>query len=472
MTQERATLPGAGAPAPSTAIALPATAAPVLLTPEALDFAPDLLAIQERPPARLPRALLLTVAALVGLLLLWAIFAKLDIIATAEGRLVPLTFTKVVQPAEAGVVSQILVQEGDRVVPGQLLMRLDARLSQADTQALGREVALKALTLRRIAAELADRPFLPGKGDDADLFVRVESQFRARRQAHFDSLAQEAEALNKARAELQAAHQLQDKLVQTLPGYRQSAQAYRHLVQEGFVGELAANDKSREALEKELDINVQEATVQSLRAAIAQSEQRMASLRSQYRSQLENERMETLAVLNRSGQDLEKARLKADQLEIRAPNAGVVKDLATTTRGAVVAAGALLMNIVPQNEPLQAEVQLKNEDMGFVAVGQAVRVKVAAYPFQTYGLLEGRVALVSADAADPRQTPQGQPPVLTYRAIVQLESNQLASAATGERLALSPGMGVTAEIHQGRRSVMEYLLSPVRKLGQEAARER
>ncbi len=458
---------GSGSPVTASAAVLP-----VVLTPEALDFAPDLLAIQERPPARLPRALLLTVAALVGLLLLWAVFAKLDIIATADGRLVPLTFTKVVQPAEAGVVSEILVQEGDRVVPGQLLMRLDARLSQTDTQALGREVALKALTLRRVAAELADRPLLPGKGDDADLFSRVESQFRARRQAYFDGLAQEAEALNKARADLQAARQLQDKLMQTLPGYRQSAQAYRQLVQEGFVGELAANDKSREALEKEQDLKVQEATVQSLRAAIAQSEQRMASLRSQYRSQLENERMETLAVLNRSGQDLEKARLRADQLEIRAPNAGVVKDLATTTRGAVVAAGALLMNIVPQNEPLQAEVQLKNEDMGFVAVGQAVRVKVAAYPFQTYGLLEGRVALVSADAADPRQTPQGQPPVLTYRAIVQLNSNQLASAATGERLALSSGMGVIAEIHQGRRSVMEYLLSPVRKLGQEAARER
>ena len=130
-----------------------AAAAVVPLAPEALDFAPDLLAIQERPPSRMPRALSVTIVALVGLLLLWTIFFKLDIIASAEGRLVPLTFTKVVQPAEAGVVTEILVDDGQAVKEGQLLMRLDARMSQADTAALGKDVALRRLTLRRIDAD-------------------------------------------------------------------------------------------------------------------------------------------------------------------------------------------------------------------------------------------------------------------------------------------------------------------------------
>lgn len=180
-----------------------------------------------------------------------------------------------------------------------------------------------------------------------------------------------------------------------------------------------------------------------------------------------------MAQLNKSGQELEKSNVKAGQLDIRAPNSGVVKDMATTNRGAVVAAGALLMNIVPKEEPLQAEVLLKNEDVGFVAVGQAVKVKVAAYPFQKYGLLDGKVNLVSADSADPKlQQQQGLPPTLTYRAIVGLDATTLKSAATGERLTLNPGMLMTAEIHQGRRSVLEYLLSPVKKVGQEAARER
>jgi HlyD family secretion protein len=129
-----------------------------------------------------------------------------------------------------------------------------------------------------------------------------------------------------------------------------------------------------------------------------------------------------------------------------------------------------------QGEPLQAEVQLHNEDVGFVSVGQLAKVKVAAYPFQKYGLLDGRVILVSADAADPKQQqqPPQQPgqPQLNYRAIVQIDTPVLTSAATGEKLTLNPGMAVTAEVQQGRRSVIEYLLSPVKKVAQEAARER
>jgi len=443
----------------------------ISLAPEALDFAPDLLALQERPPSRMPRAIAVTLVTLILLLLAWACFFKLDIVASAEGRLVPLSFTKVVQPADSGVVAEILVADGQAVQAGQLLMRMDERLSAADTTALKKDVALRRLTLRRIDAEMADRAMLPSAGDPADLYAQVEGQFRARRQAYQDAAAQETEAMNKARADLLAAQQVLSKLSQTLPSYRQSAEAYRKLVQEGFVGELAANEKTREAIEKEQDVKTQVATVTSLNATIAQSEKRLAALRSQYRSQLENERMETVALLNRSDQELEKSNVKAGLLDIRAPTSGVVKDLATTTQGAVVQAGAVLMNIVPKEEPLQAEVLLKNEDVGFTANGQTVKVKIAAYSFQKYGLMDGEVAMISPDATDPKQQVQGQP-ALTYRAIIRLKDTALVDPRSGERYPLNAGMLATAEIHQGRRTVMEYLLSPVQKVAQEAARER
>ena len=443
-----------------------------ILSPDALDFAPDLLAIQERPPERLPRVILGSVVGLIGVMLTWATFAKLDIIASSEGRLVPASFTKVVQPSEPGVVSEIMVKDGDAVREGQVLLRMDARLSTADTQALGTDVALRRLTLKRIDAELTGRAVLPGRGDRVDLFTQIDSQFKARRQAYLDAVAQETEALNKATADLAASQQVLEKLAQTVPIYRQSAEAYRKLVNEGFVGELAAAEKSREAVEKEQYLKTQAATVVSLRVAIAQSEKRIASVRSQYRSQLEDLRAETAATLNRSAQEFEKSNVKAGMLEIRSPTDGVVKDLAVTTRGAVVAAGVLLMNVVPVGETLQAEVLLKNEDVGFISKGQQARIKVAAYPFQKYGMLEGAVSLVGADATDPRQTPQGQAPQLTYRALVKLDAPSLLSLASGEQLALAPGMLVTAEIHQGQRTVLEYLLSPVRKVTQEAGRER
>jgi hemolysin D len=463
----------------SMAIAAPRAALhPSLLAPEALDFAPDLLAIQERPPARWPRLLLGTVVSMVGALLLWAWFAQLDVIATAQGRLVPLTFTKVVQPAESGVVTEILVSDGDAVQKGQVLLRLDGRVSQADTRALHQEQDLRRLTLRRIEAELSERAFFPTSQDEPVLFAQIQAQFRARRQAYLDALAQEAQTLNRARADRLSAQQMQDKLTQVLPTYQKSAQAYRQLVAEGFVGDLAANEKNRELIEKEQELKAQAAQGQSLDAAMAQSERRTASVRSQYHSQLENERVETLTLLNRSQQELAKLDVRAGQLDIRAPSAGIVKDLAVTTGGAVVGAGAVIMNIVPREEPLQAEVQLNNEDVGFITEGQAVRLKVAAYPFQKYGLIDAKVHKVSADASDAQrpnsaaQTSAFTPTAPSYKALVRLSSSTFQSATTGEQLKLTPGMLITADIHQGQRSVLEYLLSPVRKVAQEAARER
>lgn len=458
-----------------------------------LDFAPALLAIQERPPASLPRAVAMTVVAATALMIGWAAFAKLDIVASAEGRLVPSSLVKVVQPVEGGVVADLLVKEGDSVSAGQLLVRLDARASRADKQAVERDLWLKALTLQRAEAELRGKTRLPADelaaaaratlGQTASssqedhawqqsTAAQVAAQFQARRSAQLGTVMQEQGALARAQAELAAAQQVEDKLGRTLPSYRQSAAAYQQLVKEGFVGELAANDKSREAVEREQDLRAQQSTVQSLRAAIEQSRSRISALQSQYQAQLENERVELQAQINRALQDLQKSTLKDEYLEVRATQAGVVKDLLVAAPGAVVQSGAVLMNIVPNGDQLVAEVMLKNEDAGFVAVGQAARLKVAAYPFQKYGMLDARVDLVSADAIEPKQGNASQAPSLTYRAFVALDKAAASSFGGAAPLRLQPGMLVTAEINQGQRTVLEYLLSPVRRVVQEAARER
>lgn len=452
-----------------------------VLAAQAHDFAPDLLTVQLSPPSRLPRAVLLGLIAIVGALLLWVCLAQLDIVATAQGRLVPISYTKVVQPAESGVVSEILVRDGDVVKAGQVLLRLDARLSNTDLQAQGQDVAIKRLTLARIAAELAAADthsplapaFTPAAGDGSPTLVaQVKAQYQARRQAYQDALEQEMQSLEKARADSDAAQQVLSKLKQTLPIYLQSAQAYEKLQKEGFVGEVAAKEKHREWLEKSQDLKAQESTLVSLQAAIAQSEKKIVSLRSSYKSQLENERIETQTQLSKSAQELDKSAIRSGQLDIRAPTDGVVKDLSVTSRNAVVQAGALLMNIVPRAEALQAEVLLANEDAGFVVVGQKAQVKVAAFPFTKYGLLQGSVIHVGADSSDPKQSNAPQAAALTYRSLVRLDSQRLTGYDGSASLALNSGMAVVVEIHQGTRTVMEYLLSPVLKVRSEAARER
>ena len=442
-----------------------------LLT-DVAEFSPGLLAITQSPMPKLPRVIYYTVAVLFSILLAWAIFAKVDIVAVADGKLVPTTYTKIVQPVEAGVVADILVREGDKVQAGQVLIRLDTTLAGADGRSLASELALKRLTLRRVDAELAGQPLANASGDDPAMLAQVQAQANAHRQAFADSFAQEVATRERAQNELNAARETFTKLQTTLPGYEQSAQAHKKLVAEGFFSPIAGNDKEREAIEKSQDLKAQAATVQGLQATINAQDKKIAGLTSTFRSQLLIERTEAMGQLAKLEQEAQKMGYKTGLLELKAPQAGIVKDVATTSKGAVVQPGMVLLTLVPKGESLLAEVQVKNEDVGFVQTGQLVRIKVAAYPFQKYGLIEGRIQTLAPDAQAPNSqnpnTPQG------YKAIVALDTQFIESlnGNTAQRKGLESGMQVVAEIHQGRRTIMEYLLSPVQKVANEAGRER
>lgn len=437
------------------------------------DFAPDLLAIQERPPARLPRTVGYVTATLFAGLLAWASFGQLDIVPAAEGRLVPRNYSRVLQPAEAGVLRDVLVRDGDTVRAGQVLLRMDATTAMADLNMLQADAALKTLSLRRIDAELQDGPFLVAPDDPPEVAQQVLAQHRARRQSFMDAIAQEQANLLRSQNELTAAGQQLTKLQATVPLYQQSAQSYERLVKEGYVSELGANEKVRERIEKEQELKAQEANMAALSSAVEQSRKKLAQIRSTYQSQLMNERVELLAQQQRTAGELRKHVYRSGLLELRAPEDGIVKDMATYTPGAVVQPGAVLLNIVPRGEALFAEVAVRNEDVGFVAAGQKAKVKLQAYPFQKYGMMDGTVDVVSADSSanDPQKAAaHGQSPQ-SYRAIVRLAAQDF-KAANGEVLKLSAGMVVQVEIHQGRRTVLEYLLSPVQKVTSEAGREK
>ena len=167
-------------------------------------------------------------------------------------------------------------------------------------------------------------------------------------------------------------------------------------------------------------------------------------------------------------------------MELRAPQDGVVKDLATTTVGAVVQPGSVVLTIVPKGERLFADILVKNEDVGFVRVGQHAQIKLSEYPFQRHGMLTGEVIHISADASDapPQSGGTGGNGSMgstasgaTYKARVRLDQQVLADAH-GNKLAIAPGMQIAAEINLGKRTVLEYMLSPVRKTVHEAGRER
>lgn len=450
------------------------SAGPAVASADERDFLPTLLAITDSPPPRLPRLILLSVLVLLVCLLAWSVLGRLDIVASAEGRLVPESSLKIVQPADAGIVVDILVREGQPVAAGQVLMRLDPQLVEADRHTVDGERAQLRLQLRRIDAELAGTPMPHHSDDPPALFALVRRQELAHRQAYLDAVAGERALSDKLQNDLQAARELQAKLEKTLPIVQRSADAHARLQRDGYISAIAADDKQRLLVETRQDLLAQQASVASLQAMLANSETKLAQLDSTYRSDLLAERAGIDSQLRRLQGEQQKLEHKSGLLQLRAPQAGVVKDLSTHTVGTVVAPGTVLMSLVPLDEPLRAEIMIRNEDAGFVHLGQPVRVKLAAYPFQKYGMIDGIIDHIGPDVADPSAaglaTADPAQAIARYPAWVRLARQQLL--VDGRPLPLTPGMQVVADIHQGRRSVLEYLLSPVRKAWMEAARER
>jgi hemolysin D len=437
------------------------------------EFAPDILRIQATPPRPMPRAVLGIGLTLLGVALLWSAFGRLDIVAVAQGKLVPQSSLKIVQPAEAGIVNDILVQEGQLVKAGQTLMRMDPTLALADLRALRTELQHKSMALRRVDAELSGQPFLAEPNDPQQLFGEAQAQYLANRGAQDAAIAQERATWERSKQEMSAALETRNKLAQTLPHYRNQDEAFQKLVKEGFTGRIMADDKARERIEKEQDYRSQAFVVAREQANMALSEKKIAQLQTDYLRRLRTERAELSDRVQHLQQEVAKQSHRHALLELKAPQDGRVKDLATHTVGTVAQPGTILMTLVPIKESLLAEVWLSNEDVGFVRPGQPVKLKLTAFQFQKYGMLDAHVEQVAADATDRQEAgadPSKQAAPLAYRTSVSLDRQVLKVDALSYRLA--SGMQVSAEIKLGERTVLEYLLSPVQKAFHEAGRER
>ncbi len=441
-----------------------------------------LFEIAMNQPEQAPRWTMWTITTLFTLLVLWAIFAKLDIVAVAQGRLVPQTYVKIVQPSSAGIVREILVKEGDEVSEGQVLARLDPTENTADRTAITRELAIQKLQVRRIDAELSNRSLVKEASDDSLLFTQAEAQRKSHRQAYLDSVDQHQAVKDRAIKELAAANEVLRKLERTLPSYQRSADAYEKLAKQKMVGELQAEEMRRAAIENQQDLEAQRATVLSLEATVTEANKSLAQLRSTYESDLHTLRMQAVSQSSQLEQQQTKAQFQQANLELKAPQAGIVKELATTTIGAVVQPGTVLVSLVPKNEPLLAEVMINNQDIGFVKPGQHVRLKLAAYPFQRYGMVDGVVKTVIADSqaqdsnqasnqqAEDNETESGVASTMTFKATIELKQQVLM--VNESPLPLAAGMQLSAEIVEGKRTVLQYLLSPVQRVASEAGMER
>jgi hemolysin D len=436
-----------------------------------LQFLPANLELIETPSHPAPRWTMRVIVALACVILLVAVCGRLDIVATAKGKLIPGERVKVIQPAITGVVRQILVHDGQRVTPGQALLILDATQAAADAHKARSGRIDAALASARARALLAAQQSglaptvvaVEGASPDqqADTQRFAEGVYRE----YADKLSGARAELLKRQAELVTTQQEVAKLRATAPLARRESDDYKALAVDNYVAQHDYLSKEQTALEQEHELAAQQSHAQELIEGINEQRSVIESTTSQFRREQLDALDKATEQFAQNWDDETKAETRQGLLTLYSPVAGTVQQLSVHTLGGVVTTAQSLMEIVP-DDAVEVEANIENKDIGFVNVGQTAIVKIEAFPYTRYGYLTGKVVSVSNDAVQDKDKKLG----LTFVARVRLPTSQMH--INNKWINLTPGMEVTAEIRTGHRSVAGYFLDPLMQDTQESLRER
>lgn len=432
------------------------------------EFLPAAVEIMEHPASPLGRALIWTLCGFFTIAVAWSIVGHIDIVAVAQGRVVPQGRTKVVQPLEMGVIRGIHVKDGDHVKAGQPLIDLDPTDATADYDRMERERVARSLDIARLDSLLGGGPselafVFPGAVDP----ILLESARRlmvAQWQERTAKLAALDGEIERRRAELRGTATDIERFQATIPLMRDRSETLSGLALQGFGSRLKASETQQQLIESEKGLlgalDKQRQAEAALGAALQQRQQVERESESVWRK----ERAEATEKRAAAEQEILKARKRRDLQTLTAPIDGTVTNLAAWTVGGVVKPGDTLLNVVPLSATPEIEAMVLNKDIGFVLAGQKVSVKFDAFPFTRYGTVEGEVIDVSRDANKDEKLG------LIYPVRVRLEAADMN--IDGKKVAIAPGMAVNAEIITGDRRVIDYVLSPILRYRAESARER
>jgi hemolysin D len=433
------------------------------------DFLPAALEVIERPVSPTARVVAWSALILLALAILWAVFGRVDVVASAPGKLMPTGNVKMIQSPGPGVIRAIHVHDGDVVKKGQALVDLDPTLSGADlAQAQKALVAaeLEAARNRAIADALSGKGihFAPPPGTPPQV---VETQRRliaaqiAEVQATSASLSA---ARSTALADAQAARAQVAKLSDTVPILDRQIDNMNRLDARGYAPGLRLLELQRQRRQEAGERDVAVTQIGRGLSEARKLDQQIQETQSQARKQAlaDLAKAEAEAILRR--EEVTKANQKNRFERLSAPVDGTIQQLDIHTVGGVVEAAKPLMVLVPAHDGIEVQVNILNKDVGFVRLGQEVAVKLEAFPFTRYGTLPARVMRISRDAVQDKELG------LVYAATIRLERNWIA--VDGRRVALSPGLAATADIRTGTRRIISYLLSPLQSSISQAGRER
>lgn len=359
-------------------------------------------------------------------LIVWAYYAPLVEVSTGTGKVIPTSRAQVIQSLEGGIISELLVREGDIVEADQVLAQLDLTKTEANVGESSARYRAALASIARLESEVNQTELtFPKELENYPQLIETETRlYKTRKQGLDESLAGLRQALNLVQQELRLT---------------------RSLAETGAASNVEVLKLQRQVSELQLKVTDRRSEYMVLaREELAKAKAEAESLESVVRG-----REDSLS-----------------RLTLRSPVRGIVKDIAVTTRGGVIPPNGQLMEIVPLDDQLLIEARISPRDVAYIYPGQEAEVKITAYDYSIFGGLDGEVTLISPDTIQDEVKPE----IFYYRVFIRTDSDALVNDK-GTLFPIVPGMIATVDIKTGEKTVFEYLMKPINK-AQEALRER
>lgn len=410
---------------------------------------------------RLARLLLRTMVLMFVVFLAWAWWFKIEEVTRGDGKVIASSQTQIVANLEGGIVAAVLVREGDRVEKDQVLMRLD----NAPAQAQYRDNRAKYLSLSgqvaRLTAELTGQPlrFPEDLAREALEVVRAETTLMAARRDQLE--AQLAILRDQRRQRQQELADLRNKasmLDQQLGLVQEQLRILEPLALEGLAPRVDVIRAQRDLAQTQTELGSARLQIPRAEAALQEAERKIEERAATFRADAQKELNERRTQLEGATELTASDRDRVRRTEVTAPRSGIVKQIHVKTIGGVVKAGQDLVELVPVEDTLLVEVKIRPSDIGFVHTGQKASVKISAYDYAIYGQLDATVENISADTIIDERDRTAEP---FFR--VRLRTTKATLGTADRPLPIQPGMGASADIETGQRSLLTYLTKPIFK---------
>ena len=416
--------------------------------------------------------LLITIAVILVAFLVWADNAVLDIVTRGQGKVIPSSQVQVIQNLEGGIMAGILVHEGDLVEKDQVLIRIDNTTAQSNYDDLHSRYLSDTAAVTRLEAEIAGMPaddivFPDDLMKDAPELADAE---RKNARIRNDQLETQVGILrDQAVQKGQEVEQLTSKienLKQSL-GLAQKQLNIMNSMEEGVVSQVDKLKAQRDVHDLKSELEVTQLQLPQAKSAKQEAESRIREQQLTFRSEAATELSKQRLDLASVRQQLKATKDKVTRTEVRSPVRGTVKEIKIRTIGGVIKPGEDLMEIVPIEDTLLVEAQVRTSDIAFIRTGQEATVKFDTYDYSIYGGLKATVEYISIDAIEDVSSGKKE---RYFRVRLRTDKNFLGTEA--KPLAIGPGYTATAEILTDKKTVLAYLMKPILKARDTALRER